>query len=278
MAGHDRSWDGRHDGAWDEGDDGSWHDDGAWHDDGSWDDQPRRRRRGRRVLVVLLVLLLPLALLLVVADRVGVRVAEHVVAEQIAAKGDLSGTPDVQIAGVPFLTQALGGRYDDVRVRLTAAELGQPAGTAADVSLHGVHVPLSDVVGGSVTEVPVDRVDGAATFSYALLSERLGEDTTLSWTGSELRVTRTVSVLGYSVPLTAVGTLRLDGQDLVIDVSDVSSAGADVPSAVVRRASSLLDLRYRVPALPFSLQLTGVRPGAGGVHVTVAARDAVLRG
>jgi LmeA-like phospholipid-binding len=250
--------------------------DGPW-DDG-WDEQPRRRRRGRRLLVVLLVLLVPLAVVLVVADRVGVRIAEKAVATQIEHRGALSGRPDVQIEGVPFLTQALRGRYDDVRVRLTAAELDQPEGTSADVSLRGVHVPLSKVVGGSVSEVPVDRVDGTASLSYSLLSSRLGADTKLSWTGSTLRITRTVQVLGYSVPLTADGAVRLDGQHLRIDVSNVQADGASVPSSVVRRASSLLDLSYAVPKLPFGLTLTGVHPGPDGVQVTVDAHDTVLRG
>ena len=281
---HDSRWDEQHGVPWpagygrphDEQQDDGYEEHGS--DDDWYDDDPPRRRRGRRLLVVLLVLLVPLAALLAVADRVGDRVAERVVAGQIAQRGALDGTPDVDITGVPFLTQALRGRYDDVRVRLTAAELGQPAGTAADISLHGVHVPLSKVVGGSISEVPVDRVDGAATFSYALLSQRLGDDTSLSWTGSALRVTRTVTVLGYSVPLSATGTLRLDGQDVVIDVSDVQAAGTGLPSKVVQRASALLDLKYRVPALPFDLELTGVRPTADGVHVTVAATDTVLKG
>ena len=53
---------------------------------------------------------------------------------------------------------------------------------------------------------------------------------------------------------------------------------ADGPDVVLDRAAGLLDLRYPVPALPFGLQLTGVRPAADGVHVTVEATDTVLRG
>lgn len=235
-------------------------------------------RRPRGCLVAVLVLLLIVLGVLVVVDRVGVGIAEDRVAQQLADRGGLAGTPDVDITGFPFLTQAVSGTYRDVRISLTADELGQPAGTKADVSLRGVHVPLSKVIGGSVSEVPVDRVDGAASLSYPLLSSQLGGDTSLSWTGSALRVTRTVEVLGYSVPLTADGTVRLDGQDVRIDVSNVAAAGQGIPSAVVRRASGLLDLHYRVPALPFGLKLTAVRPGAQGVQVTVAAKDTVLRG
>ncbi len=226
----------------------------------------------------LLVVLLLLGGLAVGADRVAVGIAEDKVAEQLAAKGGLSGTPTVDIAGFPFLTQAVAGRYDDVRISLTAEQLGQPAGTRADIALHGVHVPMSSVVSGSVEKVPVDRVDGTATLSYALLSAQLGGDTTLRREGDGLRVTKTVEVLGQTLPLTAVGTVSLDGNQLVVDVEKAAGAGVDVPGFLVSRVSDLLDLRYDVPALPFGLQLTGVRPAADGVDLELAARDTVLGG
>jgi hypothetical protein len=228
-----------------------------------------------RALVVVVLLLLGLA---VVADRVAVGVAEGRVAREVAAKGGLAGTPDVSIGGFPFLTQAVAGRYDDVRISLTAAELGQPAGTRADIALHGVHVPLSSVLSGSVAEVPVDRIAGTATLSYALLSAQLGGDATVRREGDGLRITKTVELLGQTFPLTAVGTVALDGGALVIDVQRATGAGVDVPEFLVTRVSNLLDLRYAVPALPFGLQLTGVQPGDDGVDVQVAARDTVLSG
>jgi LmeA-like phospholipid-binding len=228
-----------------------------------------------RALVVVLLLLLGLA---VVADRVGVGVAEDRVAAAIAERGGLSGQPDVQIEGFPFLTQAIGGEYDEVRIALTAADLGQPEGTRADVTLRGVRVPLSTVLSGSVTEVPVDRVDGTATLSYELLSEQLGPDTTLTPEGDLLRVERTVELGGLTLPLTATGTVTLQDGDLVVDVEEAAGAGVDLPDLLVDRAADLLDLRYPIPALPFGLELTGVRPGEDGVRVAVEATDTVLRG
>jgi LmeA-like phospholipid-binding len=226
-------------------------------------------------LLIALVVLLGLA---VAADRIAVGVAEDQVAKQLAAKGGLAGTPSVDITGFPFLTQAFAGDYDDVRISLTAADLGRPAGTGADVRLHGVHVPLSSVLSGSVQEVPVDRIDGTATLSYQLLAAQLGGDTTLRREGDGLRITKTVEVLGQTVPLTAAGTVTLDGNDLVVDVQQASGAGVDVPGSLVDRVSDLLDIRYAIPALPFGLQLTGVEPGRDGVGVTVAAESTVLRG
>jgi hypothetical protein len=235
------------------------------------------RRRGG-CLVALVVLLALVLGVLVVADRVGVGIAEDRVAEQIAARGELAGTPEVDITGFPFLTQAVSGRYSDVRIHLTAEELGQPAGTRADVSLQGVHVPLSDVLSGSVQQIPVDRVDGTATLSYALLAAQLGGDTTLSQDGDGIRITKTVEVLGFDFPLTAAGTVTLDGQDVVVDVRDASAGAVDVPGFVLDTAEDLLDFSYPVPALPFGLELTSVQPAPDGIDVRVAAQDTVLSG
>ena len=227
-----------------------------------------------KALLVVLALVLGL---LVLVDRVAVGYAEGQVATQLAEKGDLQGTPEVDIAGFPFLTQAVGGRYDDVRISLTAAELGQPEGTRADVTLRGVQVPLSSVVAGSVEEVPVGSVDGTATLSYALLSEQLGGDTTLRREGDGLRITKTVDVAGQTLPLTAVGTVTLEGNELVVDVEEASGAGVEIPDFLVDRVADSLDLRYAVPALPFGLQLTDVTPAEDGVDVRVQATDTVLR-
>ncbi|PZA22135.1 DUF2993 domain-containing protein [Modestobacter versicolor] len=229
-------------------------------------------------MVALLVLLAVLVGVLVVVDRVGVGIAEGQVAEQVAARGGLAGEPDVEIAGFPFLTQALSGEYDDVRIQLTAEELGQPAGTSADVSLRGVHVPLSDALGGSVEQIPVDRVDGTATLSWSLLAAQLGGDTALSSDGDGIRITKTVEVLGFDFQLTASGTVALEGGDVVIDVSDASAGAVDVPDFVLEEAAQLLDFRYPVPALPFGLQLTSLTPTADGVAIDVAATDTVLSG
>jgi hypothetical protein len=228
-----------------------------------------------RALLIAVVLLLGLAVL---GDRVAVGVAENRVGQELASKGGLAGTPSVDIAGFPFLTQAVAGRYDDVRISLTADELRQPEGTRADVALHGVHVPLSSVLSGSVGEVPVDRIDGTATLSYALLAAQLGGDATLRREGEGLRVTRTVELFGYTLPLTAAGTVTLDGNDLVVDMKNASGAGVEVPDLLVDRVGDLLDLRYSVPALPFGLRLTSVTPGDDGVDIGLKAADAVLRG
>ena len=227
-----------------------------------------------RALVVLLVL----AGLVVGADRVGEEIAEDQVARVVAERAGLVGAPDLEFEGFPFLTQAVSGRYEDVRVTLTGADLGQPEGTRADVSLQGVQVALSDVLSGSVREVPVERVDGTATLSYDLLADQLDPGTTVTRDGDGLRVQRTVEVAGVSVPVAATGTVSLDGDTVVVDVDEASGAGVDVPGYLVDQVSDALDLRYRIPPLPFGLQVTGAAPADDGVRVRVEAADTVLSG
>ncbi len=229
-----------------------------------------------RFLVALLVLAAVLLGIGVLADPAVERWAEGYVSEQLTEQAGLAGEPDVDVRASPFLPQALGGRYDDVRITLTADQLGQPAGTGADIRLTGVHLPLSTVLSGEVREVPVDRIDGTATLSYALLSAELGEDTDLRREGDGLRITRTVELLGRRLPVTAAGRVRLDGSDLVVDVREASGVGVDVPDWLLGRAVGLLDLRYPVPALPFGLELTGVTPADDGVALRVEATDTVL--
>ncbi|TKJ32482.1 DUF2993 domain-containing protein [Blastococcus sp. CCUG 61487] len=225
-----------------------------------------------RALLVTVVLL---AGVLLLADRVAVGIAENRIAGELADRGGLVGEPDVDIGGFPFLTQALSGRYDDVRLSLAPGQLAETPDTRADVALRGVRLPLSDVLSGSVRQVPVDRIDGTATISYDLLAAQLGGDARIEPEGEGLRVSRTVEVLGYTLPVSAAGTVSLDGDELVIDVEQASGAGVEIPGFLVRQVSDLLDLRYTV-ALPFGLQLTDVAPAADGVEVRVEATDAVL--
>jgi hypothetical protein len=227
-----------------------------------------------KALLVVLVVLLGL---LVVADRVAVNVAEDRVAGQVQSSGGLAGPPTVDIGGFPFLTQAVAGDYSDVRLQLSAEDLDKP-GTSADVRLRGVHVPLSAVLRGAVREVPVDDVTGTATLSYDLVAGQIGNGVTLAPDGDRLRVSRSVAVLGQTLPLTAVGRVSLDGNDVVYAVDQVSGAGIEVPQALLSRAGNLLAFRFPVPALPFGLRLTAVRPTDAGLVVDVQATDTVLHG
>lgn len=225
---------------------------------------------------VLLVIVLVLVALLAVVDRVGVAIAERRVGQGIAEAADLASPPEVDIVGFPVLDEAVRGSYDEVRIDFTAEDLDQPAGTRAEVVLRGAQVPFGNLF-GTVEEVPVDRLEGTATLSYALLSEQIGPDTELSRDGDGLRITRTVDIAGEQIPLEATGTVTLEGTELLIDVQSASGAGIDIPEAVVEQAGELLSLRYEVPELPYGLELVDVRPARDGVVVEARGEGTVIR-
>ena len=81
-----------------------------------------RKRWGRRLLITFIVLLIIVGGILVVADRLGASYAERVisdrVAQQVANQKASSEKPEVTIEGVPFLTQVVKGRYQEIKIKL----------------------------------------------------------------------------------------------------------------------------------------------------------------
>ena len=226
----------------------------------------------------LLVLLLVLAVLAVVADRVAVRVVEQTVASRVQAAGALPAPPEVEVRGVPFLTQALRGRYDDVLVRAQDVPAGTLSVDSFVAQLRGVQVPLSDAVQGSVTSVPVEALTARAVLSYADMSAvvadrglRIG-----AAGGGLVRVTGTLRVLGRDLEASAVSRPVLEGSEVVITAErfEVGSALAD--DLVSRALGNRLDFRVAVGQLPYGLQLTGLRAGGDGVVLEARADGAVL--
>jgi LmeA-like phospholipid-binding len=232
----------------------------------------------RRVLVVLAVLVV----LLVVADRAAAHLAAGAVADAVRRDQRLSSTPSVDIQGFPFLTQALGGVYDEVDVRL--ADVPVRGGVAVDrveVRLRGVHLPAGDAVRGAVSRVPVDDADARATVSFAALAARLDRPVTLGPGPAPgvLSVAGDIPVDGGAgggtLPVRAQVRLSVAGG--VLTVAPVRASLADVPASVRPRVERLLSqLSVRLPTLPFGFRVTALTVGADGLTVTAAGRSIVV--
>ena len=221
-------------------------------------------------------LVLVLALLLVVGDRVGEGVAEDALADQLTE--ELGSRPTVEIGGFPFLTQAVRGRYDEIRAE--APRVQQGAIALADVRsvLRGVQVPLSDAVGGRVDEVPVEELTATGLVSYDDLEAASGaDDVQLEPDPAGVRVTGRLRVLGQDLPASAVSQLTLDGDVLVVTASSVEVGGQGAPEQVSAALRGRLDLRIPVPELTYGIELWQVQAGPDGVTVQGSARDVVLR-
>jgi len=226
-----------------------------------------------------LLALLVLAGLLVAADRLAVRAVEDAVATRLATAGGLTATPEVDVRGTPFLTQAVRGRYDDVAVRAGDVPVGDLRLDRFEARLRGLEVPLSDAVRGDVQQVPVEALTGRAVLSYEQLSSAVADrGLRVSSAGDgRVRVTGSVRVLGRTLEASAVSSAVLEGSTVVVTAErfEVGAAAAD---AVLSRAlGNRLDLRVEIGSLPYGLRLTGLTAGPEGVVLTAGATDTVLR-
>lgn len=221
-----------------------------------------------------------LLVLLVAGDRVAEEMAERAVAG--ALRAELSGDLDIEVDGVPYLTQALAGRYD--RVRVAAPEVPQAGIRVRDFTavLSGVQLDAGDAVRGSVTSVPVDLLRGQGLLGYDDLEQAAGTAGTagldLSADGELLRVSGPLSFLGQQVTATAVSDVRVEGGELLATAQRFEVDGQEVPAGVADALREQLDLRLPVPALPYDLQLEDLDVGPDGVTVRGSARDLVLGG
>lgn len=227
-------------------------------------------------LVALLLLLGILGGLLVVGDRVAAQVAGRVVARGLA--GELGGTPRVQVRGVPFLTQAAAGRYRDVQVGAGRVARGTVVLQSFTARLRGVRLPPGDALHGRVDAVPVDHLAVTGVLAYADLERLAGTPgLRLRPDPGGVRVSGRLRVLGLEVDASAVSTVRLDGDTLVVRATDVQVGGIRAVGAVATALAGRLDLRVPLRGLPYGVRVTAVQPGPQGVTVSGSADDVVLR-
>ena len=228
-----------------------------------------------RRLVIILVVLLGLV---VAADRIGVVVAERALATQVRDQLALNATPGVDIRGIPFLTQALGGDYSDVRVTIPDVDSGALQNIVVDARLQGVKVPLGDALRRQVEEVPVDRITGDLTIGYEELARASGiTDLRITREGDAVRLAGSVQVLGRQVDASATGRVEVSGNDLVISADRAVVDGVEVPEAALDAAARLLSFTVSPSGLPLSLRITAVDVEDAGLRVSAVSEDAVLR-
>ena len=225
-----------------------------------------------------LVTFLVLLALAVAADRVSLVVAQHAVALQLQVSGSLSSRPDVTVHGIPFLTQAFAGKYDDVEVSASNVTAGGGRISELDVSLRGVKVPLSDAIAGNVNEVPVDGVRATLLLSYEEMNKQVRDRRlTVSGDGDEVRVTGTVQVLGRTVAASAISGLKVSGTSVIVTAQRFEVGNKLADRAVTAALAGRFDFVIRLGTLPYGLKLTGLKAAPRGVIATAAGGPTVLR-
>jgi hypothetical protein len=223
----------------------------------------------RRFLIAVLIFLIAV---LVVADRVGAIVGAHVLASKVQSDEGLGARPTASIGGFPFLTQAVAGNYKNVTITADNVVVSDVTVTTLTAHLHGMHLPLHAVLHGSVSQVPVDRVEASAFVAFSdvnqyLRSQHLGLQISPG-TGGQVHLIDRVTVHGQHVSLDGVGTVSVT--DNVIHVKVTKIAGV---SALASRT-----LRFSLPlrGIPFRIVVQSVTASATGLTATGGASNIVL--
>lgn len=222
----------------------------------------------RRPLLSLLVVLA----VLVITDRVAERFAESALAGELQSNADLPERPRVDVRGLPFLTQALSGRYSRVDVDIDAATAAAPVGALRVEQLHaeltGVRVPFADAVRRSVDAVPVDWVRAGGLVPYATLVQAAGRpDLQLRADGERLSVHDAVTVLGRRLEVTALSRVTLTRSEVVITAESFLLDGRPLDPILSQALGDGLDLSVPVQDLPYGLRLTRLRVAERGLLV-----------
>jgi hypothetical protein len=225
----------------------------------------------RKVLVVIAILLIGGV---IVADRLGVRMAEDEIAKQVAAQYQLDAKPDVTIHGVPFLTQAIGGEYDQIDVAL--GDWTEKGVTVRDAKLElaGLQAPLTDVMNGDTSNITVRTATASAVVPYAVLQKYAPQGVTrMSPKGSSLQAHVTGSVFGLRMSGSVVASLKATSKGIAVTPESISdNSGPQVPLSMLRqRFAFTVPVRNLLPmgARISELQVTpdGLRIGASADNV-----------
>ncbi|MCT9934753.1 DUF2993 domain-containing protein [Planotetraspora sp. A-T 1434] len=225
-----------------------------------------------RKLVVFLILL---AILFAVVDRVAVVGVQREIARQIEAKYDLAEPPSVQVKGIPFLTQAISGRYEEIAIGMGPMTREGVKMSKIDATLYGVSAPLSDLLkNAEKTRISAERVTGTIVISRETLSARAPRGIRVEGDGGDtLKVSGNLTVLGRTVPVTADMKLEVVQGGVRLTPASVKIAGGfSVPSP-----ERLITFTVPVKNLPLNLKITSVKSTPQGLAVEGTATDVPLK-
>ena len=249
-------------------------------------------RNGKNGVVRKLIIgLLCLAGIAVVVDFGAAAYSEYRVSRALREGGALTADPEVTIHGFPFLTQAWNGRYDDVEIRARQVPKEMIGDVTIEATLNGVSVPASAILDGSVSEVPVDHLEGRMMIDATDLGKFLGipdlqvsappadkSDGTGGSGGSGsptaggIVFTGTVPVGPLQKSVSVQADLVLRGEQLMIVATDFyfGPEGQTDFTVPVPLRQGVLDLFTKTvdpQALPFGLVPTAVY--AEGSHIVI---------
>ncbi|MFI6922028.1 DUF2993 domain-containing protein [Nonomuraea spiralis] len=218
----------------------------------------------------LIVFLIVLGVLLIALDRVAVAGVERDLANRIAAASDLSGTPTVEIEGIPFLTQAVSGHYPEVRFNLGTLTYGGVPVKNLRGAAYDVTAPLTDVLQNRA-DVRAGRVTVSGTLTRATIDKYAPRGVKISGNGRRLVASGEVTV--------GVRKVQFNAEMRVVVTDGAIRLQAEKIEGVPDQLAGFVG--YTIPfkgGLPFDVKITGVENVADGLEFSAEASDVPIRG
>lgn len=210
--------------------------------------------------------------LLVIVDRVAVAGVERDLANRIAAATNLQQTPTVSIEGIPFLTQAASGKYEEVRFRLgTLTYAGVPIkdlrGAAYDVT-----APLMDVIQNRANIV-AGKIAITGTITNATIDKFAPQGIKVVANGDKLTASGELPVGAQRIKFNA--QMRVELVDGGTGIRVVAEKIEGVPDALASVINYTISFKGK---LPFDVKVTGIKPAPEGLELSAEASNVPLRG
>ncbi|MGP3914446.1 LmeA family phospholipid-binding protein [Nonomuraea sp. 10N515B] len=218
----------------------------------------------------LIVFLIVLVILLVAVDRVAAAGVERDLANRIAAAADLSGTPTVTIEGIPFLTQAVAGRYPEVRFNLGTFSYGGVPVKNLRGAAYDVTAPLADVLQNRAT-ARAGRVTISGTLTRATIDKYAPRGVKIGGNGQRLTASGEVTVGVKKVQFNAEMRVEVANGGIRLQAEKIEG----VPSQLAQFVSYTIQFKGE---LPFDVKVTGVKSVAEGLEFSAEASDVPIRG
>jgi len=227
-------------------------------------------------VIVLALVVLGIAGLLYGGDRLTRSLVEDRVAARVQTDLATVEQPAVDIAGFPFLVQALSGSIDSAHV--SADNLG----ATDERTLAVEHLDL-ELTGLSSNDryrtITAARAEGTARISYPNLETVAGVP--LSYAGEgRIEITVNTQVLTADIQARVVGQPQLNVADQTVTLADpeVSVGGIDIPDFTAKALLATMIKPFHVRGIPFGLNLSSITAGADGVDAAVTGANLAIPG
>lgn len=235
---------------------------------------------GSRAIRITAIVVVVLLVLLFVADRIANRVVAGQIATEAQRSQNLPNKPSVSIGGVLFLPQVIQGDYHDINIDVRGSVQEGLRIDRLRSHLDGVHIPLSDVIGGNVTKIPVDSLDADVEVTYPDLNRYLaaqGMKLTVAPADSAIRISGTVNVFGTDYPVEGTASIGVEPAAFTFTPRELAQGvTAVLPPGLRDEVLKLLTIRVPVEGLPFNLKLTAVNILPDRMRFSAAGENVIL--